>query len=253
MKGSKTRRNIFNQGQIFVGKMISVDEAVIARLKVASENFEILVDPKKALRVKRGEDVPLEELVAAQSVFTDAHKGEQASEKNINRIFGTNDFKELAYKIIKKGEVQITTEQRREMAKEKRRKVASIIARRSINPQLNTPHTAKRISNAMDEAGVNVDPFSKAEEQVPDILKSLKPLIPIKIESLKIAVKIPPEYTAKSYGELRGHLKKEEWQPDGSWVGVMVIPAGVQEDFYNKINSLTKGEAKIKILEKLEE
>lgn len=233
--------------------MISIDESVIARLKKGGENFEVLVEPKQALKARKGEEVDLENLVAAYSVFADASKGEKASEKSINKVFGTNDIKEVVYEIIKNGEVQITTEQKREMTEEKRKKIASTIARRSINPQTKAPHTNERISNAMEEVGINIDPFKKAEEQIPGVIKKLKSILPIKIESLKIAVKVPPNYTGKAYNQLRDYMKNEEWQSDGSWIGVMVIPAGIQEDFYNKINSLTKGEAEIKVLKRLEE
>ncbi len=45
-----------------------------------------------------------------------------------------------------------------------------------------------------------------------------------------------------------GELVKEEWQADGSWIGVVKIPAGIQLDFYGLVNRLTKGGAEIKLL-----
>jgi ribosome maturation protein SDO1 len=68
--------------------------------------------------------------------------------------------------------------------------------------------------------------------------------------SASIVVRIPADYAAKSYGEIAGFgkLSKEEWQSDGSWIGVIEIPAGMQLDFYGIVNRLSKGSAETKLL-----
>jgi len=67
-----------------------------------------------------------------------------------------------------------------------------------------------------------------------------------------IAVKIPGEYVGRSYGEVRkfGRIKKEEWGSDGSWMFLIEIPGGVEEEFYEKLNALTKGNAQTKLIER---
>lgn len=231
--------------------MVSVDEAVIARLDSHGQHFEILVDPERALDVKKGEDVPLRDLVAVEEVYEDTDKGERVGDEEINKAFGTNDFKEIAYTIIRDGEVQLTTEQRKQMRENKRKEIASLISRRAVNPQTDNPHPQKRIMNAMDEAGVHVDEMEDVESQVSDVIDKLRPILPISIETKKVAVRVPPEYAGKASGGLRdiGDLESEEWQNDGSWVGVVEMPAGLQDKFYKKVNSLTKGEAETKIVE----
>lgn len=231
---------------------ISTEEAVIARLSHGGKKFEILVDPKKALKVKKGKEVPLDDLVVIQEVFEDSAKGKKCSGEDINKVFGTNNFKDIAYQIIRKGDVHLTTEQRRELRKEKRAKIANIISRRSIDPQRNTPHPPKRVKRAMDEAGVKIKGTKNAESQVERVVEKLRPIIPISMEMVKVAVKVPPKYTGKAYGKIKdfGKIKKEEWKNDGSWIGVVQIPAGMQGDFYSLLNSITKGEVETKILKK---
>ncbi len=231
---------------------ISVEKAVIARLSSYGKNFEILVDPYKALDVKKGKEVPLEDLVVIPEVFEDSAKGEKASSEDLNKAFNTLDFKTIACQIIKKGHVQLTTEQRRNMKEEKTRKIVDIIARRAVDPQKNIPHTPQRIIKAMEEAKVHVDDMQSAESQVENIIDALKPIIPISIESVEVMVKVPSQYTGKAYGKISefGKMKKEEWRNDGSWVAVVEIPAGMQGEFYNLLNSLTKGEVKTKIIKK---
>ena len=40
-----------------------------------------------------------------------------------------------------------------------------------------------------------------------------------------------------------GKLSDEQWGGDGSWSGILEIPAGVQTDLYEKLNARTKGTA----------
>jgi ribosome maturation protein SDO1 len=127
--------------------------------------------------------------------------------------------------------------------------VANIV-RNSLNPQTKTPHPPERIKRAMEEARVKIDAFKPVDAQVQDVLKALRPVIPISFEKIKIAVKLSGEEYAKVYGDIKnfGEIKKEEWQKNGSWVGVVEIPAGLQNDFYDKLNDKTKGNVETKIV-----
>ena len=65
-----------------------------------------------------------------------------------------------------------------------------------------------------------------------------------------ISVKISSLYIGKAYGVARnfGVLEREDWQSDGSWIGIIKIPAGMQTDFYDKLNDVTKGNVETRIL-----
>ncbi|MEM3184519.1 MAG: hypothetical protein QXW92_02545, partial [Candidatus Hadarchaeales archaeon] len=101
------------------------------------------------------------------------------------------------------------------------------------------------------EAKVQIDEFKSAEEQIPKIVKALLPILPLKFEIRKIAVKIPPAYVGKAIHVVRkmGTIKQEEWLQDGSWVVLMEIPAAVEAEVYEKLNELTKGEVETKVIE----
>ena len=224
--------------------MVSVDEAVIARLKSHGEKFEILVDPRIV-----SEDLPLEDTLAAEFIFTDAGTGDRASQESLNNIFGTTDVLDIARTIIKKGEIQLTTEQRKKILEEKQKKIVQLIARNAVDPHTKSPHPPRRIENAMAEARIHIDIFKDAEEQVAEIIKELRPLLPLRVETKRIAVKLPAVHSGKYY-QLKeyGKVLKEEWQKDGSYIAVMEIPGGVEEEFYQKVNAITKGEVETKLL-----
>ena len=230
--------------------MVSLDEAVIARYKKDEDHFEVLVDPYAAADLIEGKDIDIMQSLAIDAVFQDSKKGKHASEESLQRVFGTNDVVEIAKKIILKGEIQLTTEQRHKMQRNKRNRIIETIARNAMDPKTKAPHPRQRIELAMEQAGVHVDPFKPVSEQVKTIIEALRPIIPISMDQIRISVKIPPEYTGRAYGIIRnfGTLEREDWQSDGSWLGIIRIAAGMQNEFYDKLNDITKGNVSTKIL-----
>src|SRR3990170_6034250 len=149
-------------------------EYVIARVEKAGEKFEVLVKPDAGQRLRDGKEVDLLAEMAIDQIFRDAHKGSKASEEKMTETFGTSEVLDVAGQIIKKGEIQLTTEQRRQMLEAKRKQIVQYIAANAINPQTGAPHPPARIEIAMEEAKVHVDPFKGLEEQVKDVLDALR-------------------------------------------------------------------------------
>jgi ribosome maturation protein SDO1 len=230
--------------------MVRLDDAVPARLKTHGTTFEVLVDPDGALALKRGDRVNLEDILAVEDIFENASRGDRSPEEDLQKAFGTMEVLPIAEIIIKKGDISLTAEQRKQFIENKRRQVIEVIARNAINPQTKTPHPPGRIEQAMTEARVNIDPTKSIDDLVKIAMKAIRPLIPIRFEEVEVAVKIPSAYAPKTYGEVAafGKLIREAWQNDGSWIGVVQIPAGMQTEFYALINRLTKGEAETKLL-----
>ncbi|MCU0633054.1 MAG: ribosome assembly factor SBDS [Methanolinea sp.] len=231
--------------------MIPLEKAVPARLESHGEKFEILVDPDLAVKFRQGEKIELEDMVAALAVFSNASRGTRAADESLLKVFHTTDFAEIATRVIQKGEIHLTAEQRKQMIAEKRRQVIHFIARNAINPQTGLPHPPQRIEMAMEEARVNIDLYKHLDELVKETVKALRPLLPIKFEELRIAVKIPADYAPRAFGDIQSAatIEREEWQKDGSWICLVRIPAGVQGDFYALVNRLTKGQGDVKILD----
>jgi ribosome maturation protein SDO1 len=232
--------------------MISLDEAVTARLESHGARFEVLIDPDSALAIKRGEfDGDLEEVIAAEDVFEDASRGDRPAESDLETVFGTTDPMEIIPEVVKRGEIQITADQRREMQEQKHRQLIDRIARNAVNPQMDdAPHPPDRIERALEEAGFRVDPMEPVETQVDDALEALRPVIPIRFSEVTIAVQVPADKAGSAQARIRqfGDLEREEWQNDGSWVGVLTFPAGMQNDFYDLVNDVTSGQADTRII-----
>ncbi|HEV2449131.1 MAG TPA: ribosome assembly factor SBDS [Thermoplasmata archaeon] len=230
--------------------MVKVEDAVVARWETGGSRFEVLVDPATVQAVKDGKPVDVAEGLALDQIFKDAKKGDKISDEYLEKVFHTRSVPEIAKQILLKGEVQVTTEQRHQLQEAKYRQIVAEIARNAMNPQTGAPHPPARIEAAMREAKVHVDPFRSAELQVPEVLQKLRPLLPIRLDSVKVKIKVRAQDYPKVIGDLKGFgkLSEESWLGDGSWTGVLQIPAGVQTDLYAKLNAKTKGTAETSLV-----
>jgi ribosome maturation protein SDO1 len=214
-----------------------------------NEHFEVLVKPEKALDYRLGKIASITEVLAADTIFSDANKGTKPSEENMRKAFGTTDSLQIAHAILTKGTLQLTTEQRRRMTEDKRKQIVDFIARQSVDPKTNLPHPPTRIENAMEQIRFSIDPFKPVEEQAKEIIKLLRPIIPLKMEQMTLGVTVPAQYSVRAYGTIKGFgtIKREEWRADGSWHGVLEMPAGVYAPFLDKLGEITKGTGEAKI------
>jgi ribosome maturation protein SDO1 len=225
--------------------MVKVDDAVIARWETGGSRFEVLVDPEAVQALKDGQTVDLADKLALDQVFKDAKKGDKISDEHLEKTFHTRSVVEIARQIILKGEVQVTTDQRHRLQEAKRKQVVAVIARNAMNPQTGAPHPPARIESAMTEAKVHIDPFKPVDAQVQEVLAKLRPLIPIRLDVVKVRVKLPGQFYPRVIGEVKGlgRLLEDQWLSDGSWSGVVEIPAGMQTELYEKLSARTKGAA----------
>jgi ribosome maturation protein SDO1 len=138
---------------------------------------------------------------------------------------------------LKKGNIQLTTGQRKGMVEEKRLKIINSIVKTAVDPKTKLPHPAVRIENALDESRYSVDPFKTVDTQVKEVLVILKQLIPLSFETCKLAFRV----SGRAYGGvsqlLRPHMKKEQWLENGDWACVVVIPAALKADLISQVAS----------------
>ncbi|MGA2460477.1 MAG: ribosome assembly factor SBDS [Candidatus Bathyarchaeia archaeon] len=221
-----------------------------ARIAKSGEKFEILVKPDEALDYKMGKQLGISQLLVIDEIYSDANKGTHASEEKLQKAFGTTDPVKIAEEIMKHGELQLTTDQRRQLVEDKRKQIVAFIARNCIDPRSGTPHPPIRIEQALNQVKYSIDPFKTVEEQAKEIIEELRSIIPIKIEQMRVAVKIFAEHSAKGYGALKnyGTITREEWQADGALVAVIEMPAGVYGPFLERLGKITQGTIQTKIL-----
>jgi ribosome maturation protein SDO1 len=220
------------------------------RLNLGGESFEILVHPDAALSYKMGRNVELSQVLAVDEIFSDESKGLRASSEKLNKSFRTTDIMQAAQRILSEGELQLTIEQRRRLTDEKRKQIIALIARNYIDPKTGLPHPPLRVEQALQEVRVSIDPFRDAESQSKAIVDALRAILPMKAEKVRLAVKIPAQFTAQAYGALKSScdIVKEEWGADGSLIAMVELPAGVHSSLVERLGATTKGSAQVKLM-----
>ena len=226
------------------------DRFTVVKYTFEGEKFEILVKPDPALDYKLGKIKDISSILVSDEIYQNSSKGTRASSEKLQKAFKTEDALIIAEKILQKGDLNLTTEQRRKMTAEKRKQIITFIAKTFVDPRSHLPHPPLRIEQAISDARVGIDPFKSVEEQVKDIVENLRSIIPLKSENLLLEVSVPAQYVAKSYSVLKstGILKKEDWQSDGSLKAILEIPAAARPNVIDRLGAVTKGTAFVEVL-----
>lgn len=224
-------------------------KVTIVRFSVEGEKFEILVKPDPALEFKLGKRKEISGVLISEDIYSDSNKGTRASSEKMMKAFKTIDPNAIATIILQKGDLNLTTDQRRKMVLEKRKQIVEFIAKTFVDPRSHLPHPPIRIEQAMDDARVSIDPFRNTEEQTKEIVESLRSIIPLKSENMLLEILVPAQFAAQSYSVLKsfGTLKKEEWQSNGSLKVILDIPAAARANVMDRLGSVTKGTASIEV------
>ena len=227
-----------------------VDKVTVIRYSFAGEKFEILVKPDPALEYRLGKRKDISSILVSDEIYSDSNKGTRASTEKLQKAFKTTDPTAIIERIVQKGDLNLTTDQRRKMTSEKQKQVVEYIAKTYVDPKSHLPHPPLRIQQAMDDGRVSIDPHKTVEDQVKDIVEKLRSIIPLKSENLNLEIIVPAQYAAQSYSVLKstGTLKKEEWQSNGSLKAILEIPAAARPNVIDRLGSITKGTASVEVL-----
>lgn len=215
---------------------------ILARLRVGKLDFETMVDLDSAMKLKKGLLVNISDVIKDVAIYIDQKKGMRAGKDELMLAFNTTDISKIVERIVKKGEIEVTQEFRHEAFENRKKQVIDFLVKNGVNSQNNRPFTPDMIENALKQSGVKIENQS-VDRQIKNIIENLKKVIPIKLETKKIKIKIPPEHTGKVYGLVQEYKEKEEWLNNGALEVVLNIPQGILMDFYDKLNSITHGSA----------
>ena len=245
---------IVKEGRTFE-MLLAPDKAWEAKKNIREEINKRLLEGNKKSRFSAEEllknpKISIELIFESFTVFEDLRRGKKATDGDMEAVFNTTDGRLIASHVLLEGDIHWTQTQRDEERNKKLKQIITIITKNAINPQNKKPHPYQRIEKAIEEANVRVDLMRSAEEQIDDVLKQIRAIIPIRMEQVEVAIKIPSAFTAKGYNVVAqlAQIKKEEWQSDGSWVSVVNLPAGLQMELIDKLNKLTHGRVQTKLM-----
>jgi len=225
-------------------------DVTLVKYSFEGEKFEIMVKPDPALDYKIGKKKDISAILISDDIYTDSGKGTRPSTEKLLKAFNTEDQTKIAEIIMKKGDLNFTTDQRRKMIEEKRKQIVHFIAKTYVDPKTHLPHPPLRIEQAMKDGRVSIDPQKNVDEQVKNIVEKLRSIIALKSENLELEIVIPAQFASQSYAVLKsvGSLKKEEWQNNGSLKAILEIPAAARPNVIDRLGSITKGSATVEVI-----
>ena len=220
-------------------------EMSVVKYAHEGERFEILVKPDPALDFKLGKRADISQVLVSDEIYSDSGRGTRASAEKLQKAFKTGDAAAIAEHILRHGDLGLTTDQRRKMVEEKRKRIVDEISRTYVDPRSHLPHPPTRIEQAMKDARTSIDPQKPIPEQVTRIVDELRSVIPLKSETLSREVTVPAQYAAQSYSALKsaGSLRREDWLSNGSLRAILEIPAASRPGVLDRLASVTKGTA----------
>jgi ribosome maturation protein SDO1 len=224
------------------------DKFTVVRLILDGDKFELLVKPDPALEFKMGKRSDISSVLVSDEIYSDANKGSRVSSEKMMKSFKTVDSVEVAKQILARGELNLTTDQRRKMVEEKKKQIVQFINKSFVDPKTHLPHPIMRIEAAMEEVRVQIDPFKRVEDQSKTIVDALRRILPLRSETIKLIVIVPPQFVAQSYNVLKsmGDLRTEDWLADGSLKATLEMNASIRGQFLDRIGTVTKGSAQVK-------
>ncbi len=223
------------------------DKFTIVRYSAGNDKFEILVKPDPALEYKLGKKMDISNIMISDEIYSDANKGTRCSSEKLMKHFKTTDQLEIAKQIMDKGDLNLNTDQRRKMIEEKKRQIVEYINKNFVDPKSHMPHPVSRINAVLDEARLAIDPFKRLDDQLKNIIESLRKIIPLKSEILELTVTVPSQFSGQSFSVFKtiGEIKSEQWLSDGSLQVILSINAGMKSSFLDRIGTATKGSAQV--------
>ena len=214
----------------------------IAKLRSGKLFFETMVDLDSAMKLRKGDEISMGDVIRDNAVYTNLGKGMKAGSAELESAFGTTEFEKVVAHIVKKGIIEVSQEFRDEALENRRKQVVDFLVRNAIDARTGRPFTPETIENALKDAGAKIE-NKNVDQQINGIVDSLKSVLPLKIETKKLKVTIPAMHTGKAYGVVNEYKEKEEWLSNGDLQITLNIPVGIQMEFYDKLNGVTHGSA----------
>ena len=220
----------------------------VARLKSHGENFEIVIEPEKAIKFRHGEG-DIREALKAEKIFHEAIRGDFAKDEKLMEVFKTTDALKIAEQILKEGSIQIGDDYRDKLRAEARKQFIEILLKNGVDAETGNPLTATRINNAMNEAKCHLDIYKKVEPQIDEIVAKLRPVLKISFDKKILNIRIPALNAGKLYGVVahRGKIVDEAWLSDGSWSAKVECVPGAVAGLMDELKSKTHGDVEINI------
>mmetsp|Transcript_9981 Transcript_9981/g.30474 ORF Transcript_9981/g.30474 Transcript_9981/m.30474 type:complete len:259 (-) Transcript_9981:1229-2005(-) len=215
---------------------------MLVRYKSGKNHFEVMTKEGMVTKFRDGEVKNLDDVVAADIIFTNQSKGEKASAEQLRSVFDTDDLKKCLEAIVSKGEYQLSAGERKAKVEQKRKEMVEYFRKYYVEARTKKPIPATRIDNALTEAKIRIDPDQPAERQAQDAASKIIAVLPISKMTMDGTITLPHASVGAAVGIIGKYcqVKKEGYTAEGTSMQVSVAP-GEYDQLISDLTRSTKG------------
>ncbi|ELP95326.1 hypothetical protein EIN_217910 [Entamoeba invadens IP1] len=144
---------------------------------------------------------PVGKLSLSNATFSDEiymaphQKGTLSKPTDLAKAFpGLKGTEAILQFMAEKGEIQFTTEERKQQTEEKKKRLIEYVHMYYVDPTTDKPHPVVRINNAFEAMHLAIDPDAPMEKEIKEIEKKINAVLPMKRVEMEIVVTIPENY-----------------------------------------------------------
>ncbi|CAG5113351.1 Oidioi.mRNA.OKI2018_I69.chr2.g7462.t1.cds [Oikopleura dioica] len=223
----------------------------VVRLKTHGKRFELACYKNKVQSWRDGTEKDLGEVLQSDRIFTNVGKGEFANSKDLDKAFGTKNEKDIAIKILAKGDLQVSDKEREVANESLFSEIAEKVSEMSINPQTERKYPPTIIQKAMKETiHYSLQTKKNAKVQAIDVIKQLKAKdFPIDRCKSQVKATIPTEFSdvADKIRKLASKILDEKEADDQILLNIMIMPHQLKE-IQQIFTKETSGKASVELI-----
>jgi ribosome maturation protein SDO1 len=215
---------------------------IIVRLTKNKKQFEILTHHGAVDKWRDGK-LGWAKVTVSDDVYKNVNKGDRYTNKDLEESFGTSIQEECLRIIARDGEIQLTTQDRKEKTEEKYKQIVNYIHKYYINPKTKQPHPVTHIQAALEQVNFKATFEDSIEKQVDLAMKKLIGVLICKKSVMEGTLIIPTQYISSCYNVINGlcDVQKENHTSNSCEMYISIIP-GNFDTLTTKLNAITKGE-----------
>jgi len=223
----------------------------VVRIKKAGKRFEIACYRNKVVSWRNNVEKDIDEVLQTHTVFTNVSKGQVAKKEDLVKAFGKDDHTEICKEILSKGELQVSDKERHSQLDALFKEIATAVADKCVNPEINRPYPLAVIEKAMRDAHFSIKPNQNAKQQALQVIKILKEKFPIERAQMKVRTAFSGK-DGKKLKEKLNHIQSvhiEEETRDGDTLTlIFLIDPGRYKEIDEMIKTESKGGSTLEIL-----
>ncbi|KNC53692.1 ribosome maturation protein SBDS [Thecamonas trahens ATCC 50062] len=231
---------------------VRLTNVAVVRLKKGGKRFELACYPNKVIDWRDGIETDLDEVLQTDVVFTNVSKGSVAKDKDLHRVFKTEDKNVILETILTKGQVQVSGKERAKVRSSVLSEIIEIIATKCVNPETQRPYPSGIIERAVKDLNFSVHPKHSAKKQALELIPQLAEVLPIERASMRLRITTPAKVGKAVKSRIEDQVSTLTVE-DEDWGSVFEMVALVDPGAYRAIDSivgsLARGQGRVEILD----